>query len=136
MSALGPNSVIRQCRLQCPVCPKAATERAAVDGSNVPYRSLPPFAERNVMDSHFVSAIMRHYSTDTKQWPKTTPPSTQRAHLSHGTVRGNCVRPTLEKKFLVASGDIGHLELDWLAATGGKPCFVIGHCEDLTVPTD
>jgi hypothetical protein len=42
---------------QCPACPKAATERAAVDGSNVPYRSLPPFAYRNIMEFAGIARI-------------------------------------------------------------------------------
>jgi hypothetical protein len=57
-------------------------------------------------------------------------------HSSHGTFRGNSACTALESEFLVASGDIGHLELNWLAATGRKPRFVIGHGEDFTVPTN
>src|SRR5262245_27726186 len=57
-------------------------------------------------------------------------------HSSHGTFCGNSACTTLESEFLVASGDIGHLELNWLAATGRKPRFVIGHGEDFTVSTN
>jgi hypothetical protein len=62
--------------------------------------------------------------------------SVTKPRSSDGTLRGNSACATLEKEVLVASGDIGHRELDWTAAIGGKPCFVIRHCEDLTVPTD
>jgi hypothetical protein len=57
-------------------------------------------------------------------------------HSSHGTFCGNSACTALESEFLVASGDIGHLELNWLAATGRKPRFVIGHGEDFTVSTN
>ena len=93
---------------------------------------------------------MRNYSTDAKQRRKESVPialrdqisrgipSRQRfdePHSSDGTPRGNPVCATLENEVLIACGDIGHLEVDWLA-TGGKPFFVIRHCENLTVPTD
>lgn len=63
-------------------------------------------------------------------------PVANEPHSSDGTSRGNSACTTLEKELLVASGDIGHPEFDWLAAIGGKPFFVIRHCEDLTIPTD